>query len=465
MRKSLTSFSYAACDFIFSAVAWVLLCIIRDRLPGEEDILKGLLFIRWLVFLPLVWTIAYLLTGFHTFSLKRSRLMELVYSLSVTLAGAMVIFFILLMQGFISNNNQYFNIFIIYFFLQFVLTYVPRLTITSITAGKVHRGQLGYRTLIIGSNGLALETFRRIKEEKIPSGSLICGYVRLQGGNNGKIADSLGCLGTIDDLPEIIRTNGIEEVIIAIEGNEHEMTGKITGMLNYSDVTVKAIPSMKDILTGRVEHTAIYGTPFLEVSNRLMPVWQANLKQLSDYIISLAGLIILSPLIAVLAVLIRLSGPGPVIYRQERIGKNGKPFTIYKLRSMLKEAEKGEPLLSSSADQRVTKIGRFMRRHRLDEIPNLFNVLKGEMSLVGPRPERQFYIDQIVAKAPHYRRLLKVKPGITSWGQVKYGYASDVDQMVQRLEYDLLYLENMSLSLDLKIIIYTGIIILNGKGV
>lgn len=166
-----------------------------------------------------------------------------------------------------------------------------------------------------------------------------------------------------------------------------------------------------------------------------------------------------------LAILIRISGKGSVIYSQERIGKNGRPFTIYKFRSMQAGAESGKPLLSSRNDDRITPIGRFMRKHRLDEIPNFINVLKGEMSLVGPRPERQYFIDQIVKRAPHYRRLHKVKPGITSWGQVKYGYASDVDSMIERLEFDLLYLENMSLSIDLKIIIYTIIIILKGKGV
>jgi exopolysaccharide biosynthesis polyprenyl glycosylphosphotransferase len=465
MKKGRTSYLYAICDFFASGLAWAFFCLVRDRLAISGPSVTGSQFLTGIVVLPLSWVLLFLLTGFYTVSLKRSRLMELVYSLMVTVPGIFIVFFILLMQGFITDNTVYFPLFITIFFLQFILTYIPRLIITSITAGKVHKGLLGYRTLIIGSNGLALEIFRKIRKEKIPSGSIITGYVSVNRGKSELFGESLPYLGTLDDLPGIINEHKIEEVIIAIEGNEHDMIGKIIGVLNYTDVTVKAIPSLKDLLTGRVVHSAIFGTPLLEVSNRLMAVWQANIKQIMDYLLSVIFLLLLSPVIGVLAVMIKLSGKGPVIYSQLRTGKNGKSFTIYKLRSMSQDSEKDKPLLSSSSDIRVTTIGRFIRRHRLDEIPNLINVLKGEMSLVGPRPERQFFIDQIVQKAPHYRRLLKVKPGITSWGQVKYGYASNVDQMIERLEYDLLYLENMSLLIDLKIMIYTALIIINGKGV
>jgi lipopolysaccharide/colanic/teichoic acid biosynthesis glycosyltransferase len=196
-----------------------------------------------------------------------------------------------------------------------------------------------------------------------------------------------------------------------------------------------------------------------------MPALYSCIKILADYLLSIIILLILSPFLLILTAVIRLSGKGPVIYTQDRIGKDGKPFSIYKFRSMVYDAEKGDPFLSGSGDERVTSIGRFLRKYRLDEIPNFINVLKGEMSIVGPRPERLFFINQIIKSAPQYFELHKVKPGITSWGQVKYGYASSVGEMVERLDYDLFYLRNRSAWFDLKIIFLTIGTVLRGRGI
>jgi exopolysaccharide biosynthesis polyprenyl glycosylphosphotransferase len=464
MKLRRLSVLYALSDFAGSGVAWTLFCLFKNRAD-----LNGISFspeyITGLLIIPAAWVFLFMLTGFYAVTLKRSRLVELMYSLAVTIPGVFIQFFVLLLRGYITGNSMYLNYLEEIFLLQFLFTYIPRVIITSSTAGKVHKGMIGYNTLIIGSNGKALDVFNRIKNEKIPSGNIIIGFAGVTDCGKGILENKIPCLGSIEMLPKIISDHKIEEVIIAIEGKEFDAIGEIIGLLDFSDVTIKAIPSLKDILTGRVKQSAIFGTPLLEISNFLMPVWQSNLKQIMDWLLAFILLIILSPVILIFALLIHLSGKGPVIYTQERIGKNSKPFTIYKFRTMDIDAEKDKPLLSSKDDNRITVFGHFMRRHRIDEIPNLINVLRGEMSLVGPRPERQYFIDQIVKKAPHYRRLHKVKPGITSWGQVKYGYASDVDEMIERLEYDLLYLENMSLAIDLKIIIYTFIDIVKGKGV
>lgn len=188
-------------------------------------------------------------------------------------------------------------------------------------------------------------------------------------------------------------------------------------------------------------------------------------KTIFDYSVSLICLIILSPVIIVLAIIIRVSGKGPVFYSQDRIGRFGKVFTIYKFRSLYPGTDEGIYLLSSAGDKRITPFGRFMRKYKLDEIPNFINVLRGEMSIIGPRPEQQYYIDQILVKEPRYKMLQSDKPGITSWGQVKYGYASNVDEMLERLDYDLYYYENKSIWFDIKIIFYTFISIIKGKGI
>jgi len=192
---------------------------------------------------------------------------------------------------------------------------------------------------------------------------------------------------------------------------------------------------------------------------------QSISKTIIEYFLTIICLILLIPIALILAILIRLSGKGPVIYTQERVGRSGVSFTIYKFRSMYFGTEEGIPLLSGKKDKRITLIGRFMRKHKLDEIPNFINVIKGEMSLVGPRPEQQYFIDQIIIIEPRYSLLQDLKPGITSWGQVKYGYASNVDQMIERLNYDLYYLENRSLWFDMKITFYTIGIIFKGEGV
>ena len=221
---------------------------------------------------------------------------------------------------------------------------------------------------------------------------------------------------------------------------------------------------MYDILSGTVKMNNIFGALLIEVNTDVMPIWQRITKRIIDVVASAIALVLLTPVFIVLGILVKTSSPGPILFFQQRIGKNGVAFNIIKFRTMVTDAEKAGPQLSSSNDPRITSVGRFMRKSRLDEFPQFWNVLVGDMSLVGPRPERQFYIDQIAEVEPQFHQLTKVRPGITSWGQVKYGYAENVEQMLARMKYDLLYLKNRTLSLDFKIMLYTILIIFKGTG-
>jgi exopolysaccharide biosynthesis polyprenyl glycosylphosphotransferase len=278
------------------------------------------------------------------------------------------------------------------------------------------------------------------------------------------LKDKLPYFGHFDDVDEILRKYSIEEVIIALESTEHDRLKKVISRLEGSQLKIKILPDMYDILSGTVEMSNIFGALLIDVNSEVMPVWQRVFKRLIDIVISTIALIFLIPLFIVLAIVIKFSSPGPIFFLQERIGMNGMPFQIIKFRTMVPDAEKAGPQLSSSNDPRITKIGRFMRKYRIDEFPQFINVILGHMSLVGPRPERQFYIDKIAELEPQFHQLTNVRPGITSWGQVKYGYAENVEEMLARMKFDLLYLKNRSLALDFKIMLYTILIVFKGAG-
>jgi exopolysaccharide biosynthesis polyprenyl glycosylphosphotransferase len=262
----------------------------------------------------------------------------------------------------------------------------------------------------------------------------------------------------------VIKQHRIEEIIIALESTEHNYIQQILNDTIDLDVRIKLIPGVYDILAGSVKFTSVIQAPLIELNREIAPRWQINAKRIFDVSFSVFVLVTFSWLFIILAIIVKLTSKGNVFFSQERLGLHGKPFKIFKYRSMYIDAEKHGPALSSENDPRITPFGLFLRKTRLDEFPQFINVLFGQMSIVGPRPERKFFADKIIEKAPHYKHLHRVRPGITSWGQVKFGYAENVDEMIQRLKYDLLYAENMSLLVDVKIIIYTILIVFQGRG-
>ncbi|MCX6256589.1 MAG: sugar transferase [Bacteroidia bacterium] len=473
MNKKRQVTKYLISDYTTAAVAWSLFYIYRKtfiepikfgyRIPINFDFKYFL----GLIIIPSFWIFIYYLIGYYKDIYRKSRLTELGQTFFTSLTGVIIIFFALILDDTVYSYVNYYYSFIVLFSLQFLLSYIPRIIITSNTNWKIHNRIIGFNTIIIGSNNNAIRLYKELISQNNSSGNKFIGFININSNNKNLLAKYISHLGDINDLKKVIKDNHVEEVIIAIESSEHNEIGEIINKLEEFNVAVKVIPDMFDILTGKVKIASPYSAPLIEISRDLMPAWQEkqeNMKRIIDVFASIIVLIIFFPLYLALAIGVIFSSRGPVLYHHERIGRYGKPFTIYKFRSMYVNAEESGPALSCKDDQRVTKFGRYMRQLRLDELPQFYNVLIGDMSLVGPRPERQYYIDMIIKKAPHYVHLHRVRPGITSWGQVKYGYAGNVREMISRLKYDILYIKNMSLYVDIKILIYTIKIVLQGRG-
>ncbi len=460
-----------AMDAVTAAFAWSLFfayrkLFIETDIYGKIDIVIDKNFYLGLIYIPVFWVFLYFLAGNYKDVWRKSRIKELSKTFSISIIGVVLLFFTLLLDDVVGNYQAYYRTTVTLFLLHYVITVSLRVFFATYIIKQLRKRILGFNTLVIGNNDRTLNLVDELNNKTNAQGFLIKGYVSVDNINKNehKLNNTLTFLGNYSQLQTIINQYQIEEVIIGIESNNHKELNIITDLLEDENVILRIIPDTYDLRSGSVKLDNVVGTALIEINQDVMPQWQKLIKRILDVFISLVVLIGLSPLFLLVALGVKLSSPGTILFKQIRIGYKGKPFYILKFRSMYTNAEQDGPALSSTTDNRRTKFGVFIRKYRFDEIPQFYNVLIGEMSLVGPRPERKFFIDQIIKVAPHYKHLQRVKPGITSWGMVKYGYAENIDEMVERLQFDILYIENRSIAIDFRIIIYTFLIIIQGRG-
>lgn len=468
--KQSSLLKYLFFDILSAFVVWVLFMYFR------QIVNDGKLFEHVQVFIPkynffsslLVYPIFCLfvhwLSGFYINPLSHNKTNDFLTTFSSSVIISITIFFLLLLDDVVVDYQQYYYSLLVLLGLQLGITLTFRLIITSRIQYNYRRKHWSINTAIVGDGFNAQRIAGEIQMNS--DRNTIIGFVSERRQRPSKQPHTaFPILGDLSQIEKLITQHRIEEVIIALDENDEQKLYSIINTLFRFNIEIRFTARIHEILTGSAEVERPGISPLVSITSLSMPDWQICVKRFFDISISAFSLSILSPLLLLFSIWIKIDSRGSIFYKQERLGRNGIPFNILKFRTMKAEAENGLPQLSSAHDERVTSAGKILRKYRLDEIPQFWNVLKGEMSLVGPRPERRYYIEKIMQSAPYYCLIYKIRPGLTSWGPIRIGYSDSIEKMIERLNYDLVYMDKMSLMVDLKILLLTFEVIFRGKGV
>ncbi len=422
--------------------------------------------------LALYWIVIFIFFGMYRERHASSRFDELVSLTKVVTIGVLVLVFSIFTDTLQAGASR--SIIFGYWGAVLGLTAVGRIGVRSVQKVLTLRGYGTHRALVVGWTDQLERLYRDVA--RYPAAGLrVVGAIRLghkggvpPGGSNEEDSQVLAQeieVRTIEQLPQLIDELAVRDVLIALGSEDHKELDEVLRLCDGKHVTLKVVPDFYSVIGGMARTEHIYGLPLIEVLPVPMPAWEQSTKRLFDLVVSLMILVAGLPLWFVVGLVVRSTSKGPAIYRQERVGKTGRVFTMYKFRTMRQDAEAlTGPVWATEDDPRYTAMGRWLRKTRLDEIPQLWNVLRGDMSLVGPRPERPYFVEKLTGKVPLYNRRHRVKPGITGWAQVMWHYDASLEDVRQKVKYDLFYIENMSLRMDFKILFRTIRAVVSGGG-